>query len=112
MSRRFDGTTKDLIRDYAQKGSIMTNEQDLASAKAQMLRTDAQQSEQPPLVMWQVGKIKDMNREFDIAFWQAQSATARLRAGWEMVEFYHKLKGSTDELRLHRAVESLQRKRG
>lgn len=66
--------------------------------------------EQEPLVMWQVGKIKDMNREFDVAFWQAQDATARLRAGWELVEFYHKLKGTTNELRLHRTVEALQRK--
>ena len=64
------------------------------------------------LVMVQVGKIKDMNREFDVAFWQAQDATARLRAGWELVEFYHKMKGTTDELRLHRTVEHLQRKPG
>jgi hypothetical protein len=72
--------------------------------------SNSQPVEKESLVMWQVGQIKDMNREFDIAYWQAQDATARLRAGWELVEFYHKLKGTTDELRLHRTVEALQRK--
>jgi hypothetical protein len=62
------------------------------------------------VVMVQYGKIKDMNREFDIAFWQAQSAEARLRAGWELVEDYYAMKGlPKDELRLQRTVRTLQR---
>ena len=88
----------------------MIPEQASTSTEPQTSIPDDQDIEKEPLVMWQLGKIKDMNREFDIAFWQAQDATARLRAGWELVEFYHKLKGTTDELRLHRTVETLQRK--
>ena len=68
-----------------------------------------QKDDQPSLVMVQYGKLKDMDRSFDVAFWQAQDATARLNAAWELVEFYHKLKGETDELRLQRSVGTLQR---
>ena len=66
-----------------------------------------------PLVMEHVGKVKDMNREFDVTFWQAQDAATRFRAAWEQVEFYYAMKGlPKDELRLHRSVESLQRQSG
>ena len=63
------------------------------------------------LIMKQYGQIKDMDRTFDVAFWQAQEPTARLKAGWELVEFYARLKGRTDELRLQRTVETFQRQR-
>lgn len=59
--------------------------------------------------MKQYGKIEDMDRTFDVTFWQAQSPTARLNAAWELVEFYARLKGHTDELRLQRSVETFQR---
>jgi len=61
------------------------------------------------LTMMRYGRIEDMDRSFDLAFWQAQDATARWKAGWELVEFYLKLKGRTNELRLQRTVESFQR---
>lgn len=65
------------------------------------------------LVMEHIGNVKDMNREFDVAFWQAQESTARFRAAWEQVEFYHTMKGlPRDELRLQRSVEALQRQSG
>lgn len=70
------------------------------------------QNPMEPLIMERLCKISDKNREFDIAFWQAQDAAARLNAGWELVEFYLKLKGRTDELRLQRTAESLQCKDG
>ena len=63
-------------------------------------------------VIERLGRIEDMDRSFDIAFWQAQSASARLDAAWELVVFHQQLKGTADELRLQRTVESLQRKRG
>lgn len=62
------------------------------------------------LVMERLGRIEDLDRSFDIAYWQAQDATARMSAAWDLVVFYHRLKGSTDELRLQRSVESLQRR--
>ncbi len=65
------------------------------------------------VVMENVGKVTEMNREFDMAFWQAQDASARFRAAWEQVEFYYSLKGlPKDELRLQRYVEALREKSG
>ncbi len=61
------------------------------------------------VVMTRYGKIEDMDRSFDVEFWQAQDATARINAGWELVEFYHKLKGEKVARRLQRTVASLQR---
>ena len=58
-----------------------------------------------------LGKIKDLDRSFDIAYWQAQSEAARFAAAWELVEFAWKIKGrDPSELRLQRTVEHLQRK--
>ncbi len=62
------------------------------------------------LVMMRVGKVADMDRSFDIEFWQSQDDTARFDAAWELVVFAHGLKGQTeDELRLQRSVESIER---
>lgn len=69
-------------------------------------------SNRPRFVMWQVGKIKNMNQEFDVAYWQAQDTSARLNAGWELVVYYLTRQGRTDELRLQRSIGSLQRKSG
>lgn len=64
-----------------------------------------------PIVMERLGNIKDADRSFDIAFWQAHDATARFRAAWELVVFAHKIKGGDpDELRLDRTVGNLQRR--
>ena len=50
------------------------------------------------------------DREFDIKFWQGLSSEARANAVWEMVVDYWQMKGKTsDELRLQRSVESVQR---
>jgi hypothetical protein len=56
--------------------------------------------------------LKDADRSFDIAFWQAQEAAARFRATWELVEHSERRKGNTDELRLQRTVTVFQRQRG
>lgn len=51
------------------------------------------------------------DREFDIEFWQSLSSEARAEAVWEMVVDYWQMKGkTTDELRLQRSVESVQRR--
>ena len=62
-------------------------------------------------VMERFGKIKEMDRSFDIEFWQRQGDAAIFRAAWEMVEMYHRDRGlDPNELRLQRTVEHFQRK--
>lgn len=64
----------------------------------------------PGLVMERKGRIEDLDRSFDIEFWQAQDSSARFSAAWELVVFAHKIKGKdVSELRLQRHIEKLQR---
>jgi hypothetical protein len=64
-------------------------------------------------VMERKGKIEDLDRSFDIEFWQRQGAAAIFSAAWELVEHYHTDRGkSLDELRLQRTVEDFQRLSG
>jgi hypothetical protein len=56
------------------------------------------------------GKLKDMDRSFDLNFWQAQPAKARFDASWELVVHYMKVKGrDICQLRLQRSVTNFQR---
>ncbi len=65
-----------------------------------------------PLRMARLGRgLKNMDRDFDVAFWQAQSTDARMQAAWELVEHYLLQKGRSDELRLQRSVAVLRRGR-
>jgi hypothetical protein len=64
-------------------------------------------------VMEKPGKIEDIDRSFDIEFWQRQTPGARFDAAWELVVFAHKHKGQDgSELRLQRTIESLERREG
>ena len=55
------------------------------------------------------GFVRDMNRSFDLAYWQNQSAADRMAAIWEMTVFHHKLKKrDPDELRLNRTIACLK----
>ncbi len=66
-------------------------------------------SEKEDFVMERFGKLKDMDRSFDIAYWQRQGDAAIFRAAWEMVEFYYRDRGlDLNELRLQRTVENFQ----
>ena len=38
------------------------------------------------------GKLRDLDRSFDLKFWQAQPAKARFEATWELVIHYMKVK--------------------
>ncbi len=62
--------------------------------------------------MMRFGKnISEMDKSFDIEYWQKQSSSERFSAIEEMVEMHHLRKGgSADELRLQRTVEHFQRK--
>lgn len=56
------------------------------------------------------GRLKDMDRSFDLKFWQAQDAKARFDASWELVVHYMKVKGhDVRQLRLQRSVTNFQR---
>jgi hypothetical protein len=61
-------------------------------------------------IMERRGRIEDLDRSFDIAFWQSQSPKARFDATWELIQHYWRVKGNdVRQLRLHRSVESFQR---
>ena len=56
------------------------------------------------------GKLEDLDRSFDLQFWQAQPAQARFDALWEMIVHYAKVKGQdVRQLRLQRSVTNFQR---
>ena len=65
-----------------------------------------------PLRMSRLGRgLKNMDRDFDIAYWQAQDTAARMQAAWELVEHYLRQKGRENELELQRTVAVLKRGR-
>lgn len=67
--------------------------------------------EQNRLVMMRVGKVEEMDRSFDIEFWQNQTDEEKFNAAWELVVFAHSLKGQNEsELRLQRSVERIERR--
>lgn len=60
--------------------------------------------------MMKFGKISEMDRSFDIEYWQNQGDAAILQAAAELIDFYLKSKGvAPDEFRLQRTVERFQR---
>jgi hypothetical protein len=62
--------------------------------------------------MERYGRLAEMDRSFDVAYWQRQGAAAIFEAAWQMVVEAHSARGSnSDELRLRRTVESFQRQR-
>ncbi len=68
---------------------------------------------EPRFTMMRKGKLEDLDRSFDLSFWQAQDDTARFAASWELVVFAEKLKGKDGyQLRLQRSVETFQRLSG
>ncbi len=62
--------------------------------------------------MERYGKLGDMDRSFDIEYWQRLGPEAIFEAAWEMVVDAEKRKGhAAGELRLDRTVENFQRVR-
>ena len=58
------------------------------------------------------GKLADLDRSFDLGFWQSQSAAERFQAAWELVQHAWKVKGhDVRQLRLHRSIECFQRQK-
>jgi hypothetical protein len=64
----------------------------------------------PNLIMERWGKLEDLDRSFDLEFWQAQDPNARLAAVWELVVNAHLIKGQDVRTpRLQRHIENFQR---
>ena len=63
-----------------------------------------------PLSMMKRGRIQDLDRSFDIQFWQQQEPKARFNAAWELIVHAWRVKGyDVRQLRLQRTVENFQR---
>ena len=64
----------------------------------------------PTFVMERYSRLPEMDRSFDIAYWQRLGASAILEAAWQMaVDAHARHPGGADELRLRRTVETFQR---
>jgi hypothetical protein len=59
------------------------------------------------------GRLTELDRSFDLKFWQDQPAPARFAAAWELVVHAYRVKGGdVRQLRLQRSVEAFQRQPG
>lgn len=64
----------------------------------------------PRLVMMRKGRLEDLDRSFDLVFWQAQDDTARFAASWELVVHAENFKENDGrQLRLQRSLEAFRR---
>jgi len=55
--------------------------------------------------------LKDVDRDFDLVFWQNCSAKVRFSAAWQMLKEYELLKGrkkNESEFRLRRTVQNIK----
>jgi hypothetical protein len=56
------------------------------------------------------GKLSELDRSFDVSFWQSRSANERFQATWELILHAWKVKRhDVRQLRLQRSVENFQR---
>ena len=56
------------------------------------------------------GRLEELDRSFDLEYWQSQPPTARFAAVWELITHAAKVKGiDVRQLILQRSVESFQR---
>jgi hypothetical protein len=63
-----------------------------------------------PITMMRRGRIQDLDRSFDLQFWQSQESKVRFEAAWELVVHAWRAKGrDVRQLRLHRSIEAFQR---
>ena len=75
------------------------------------MKTLVIEDENGDFTMMRYGKnIREMDRSFDIEFWQRQGDAAILNAAWELVEFYLRER-KINESRLQRDIVHFQRTR-
>ena len=59
------------------------------------------------------GRLDELDRSFDVEFWQSQPPRARFDAVWEMIVHFMKVKGQdVRQLRLQRSITHFQRPQG
>jgi hypothetical protein len=62
--------------------------------------------------IWEkITTVSKAGREFDIEFWQAQSANTRFKAAFDMLKYFYEMKGkkiNAGTFRLQRSVEALK----
>ena len=76
------------------------------------MKIESGENDSEQLTMMRFGKnLAEMDKSFDIEFWQRQGDKAIFQAAWEMVEFYLRDR-KINESRLQRTVENFQRTRG
>lgn len=57
-----------------------------------------------------MGKLEELDRSFDLKFWQTQTDVDKFAAAWELVIHSYIIKGKdVDKLRLQRTIEHIQR---
>lgn len=71
--------------------------------------TESTTDENGTKTMMRFGRLEELDRSFDLEFWQSQDPTARFKAVEELVNYYLKRQGRENERRLQRSVGSLQR---
>lgn len=55
------------------------------------------------------GKLAELDRSFDLKFWQSQPPNIRFTAAWELIQHASRVKGNdVCQLRLQRSVETFQ----
>ena len=60
--------------------------------------------------MMRSGRIQELDRSFDLQFWQRQEPHTRFTAAWELIVHAWRAKGrDVRQLRLQRPVETFQR---
>ncbi len=75
------------------------------------MKIESTENHSGQITMMRFGRnLAEMDKSFDIEFWQRQGDRAIFRAAWEMVEFYLREK-NINESRLQRTVENFQRTR-
>jgi len=76
------------------------------------MKTLVIEGENGDFTMMRHGKnIKDMDRSFDLEFWQRQGTAAIFDAAFELIHLYYQENGIRDT-RIQRTVEHFQRTRG
>ncbi len=61
-------------------------------------------------VMEKRGRLEDLDRSFDIQYWQSRPAQERFDSTWELILHAWKVQGGdVRQLRLQRSVENFQR---
>ncbi len=62
--------------------------------------------------IWErIGPISEVDRKFDIEFWQAQSSSMRFKVAFDMLRDYYRLKGkkiNAHTFRLQRTIENIK----